>query len=79
MSAAKTFAATLMRKPGRLGWTIVRVPSAVSKAWGREAVTVRGEINGFGFRTSLFPDGQGGHTLLINKQIAAGRRGWRRR
>ena len=33
---------------------------------------VRGEINGFAFRTSLFPTGKGGHTLLVNKQMQAG-------
>jgi len=68
----KTFEAVLERKPGRLGWTIVRVPSSVSKAWGRGAVKVRGEINGFEFRTSLFPDGKGGHELLVNKQMQRG-------
>lgn len=35
---------------------------------------VRGEINGFAFRTSLFPTGQGGHYLLINKRMQAGAR-----
>ncbi len=68
----KSFDAVLERKPGKLGWTIVRVPASVSKAWGRGAVKVRGEINGFEFRTSLFPDGQGGHELLVNKQMQRG-------
>ncbi len=67
-----SFEAVLERKPERLGWTIVRVPSSVSKAWGRGAVKVRGEINGFAFRTSLFPDGKGGHALLVNKQMQRG-------
>jgi len=35
---------------------------------------VKGEINGFAFRTSLFPTGKGGHTLLINKRMQAGAR-----
>ena len=69
MEAGKSFKAVLERKPGRLGWTIVRVPANVSKAWGRGAVKVRGQINGFEFRTSLFPDGKGGHSLLVNKQM----------
>lgn len=68
----KSFEALLERKLGRLGWTIVRIPVAVSKAWGRAAVKVRGEINGFEFRTSLFPDGKGGHSLLVNKQMQKG-------
>ncbi len=33
---------------------------------------VRGEINGFPFRTSLFPTGKGDHYLLINKRMQAG-------
>ena len=69
---SKSFEAVLVRKPGRLGWTIVRIPESISKAWGRGAVKVRGQINGFEFRTSLFPDGQGGHALLVNKQMQRG-------
>ncbi len=69
---ARNFEAVLERKPGKLGWTIVRIPSSISKAWGRGAVKVRGEINGFEFRTSLFPDGHGGHSLLVNKQMQRG-------
>lgn len=69
---AREFDAVLERKLGRLGWIVVRVPSSISKAWGRGAVKVRGEINGFAFRTSLFPDGQGGHSLLVNKQMRRG-------
>ncbi len=69
---ARSFNAVLERKPGKLGWTIVRVPASVSKAWGRGAVKVRGKINGFEFRTSLFPDGKGGHELLVNKQMQRG-------
>jgi uncharacterized protein YdeI (YjbR/CyaY-like superfamily) len=33
---------------------------------------VKGEINGFAFRTSLFPDGRGGHRLVVNKQMQRG-------
>lgn len=72
MAAAKSFDAVLERKPGRLGWTVVRIPFDVAKLWGRGAVKVRGEINGFQFRTSLFPDGKGGHALLVNKKMQRG-------
>jgi len=40
----------------------------------RGRVKVRGEINGFPFRTTLFSDGKGGHTLLVNKKMQAGAR-----
>ena len=75
MATAKSFAATLERGAGRLNWVIVRIPFDVTKVWGvRGQLKVNGEINGFAFRTSLFPDGKGGHALLVNKnmQKAAG-------
>ena len=33
---------------------------------------VKGDINGFAFRTSLFPTGNGRHILLVNKRMQAG-------
>jgi len=33
---------------------------------------VKGEINDFDFRTSLFPTGKGEHYLLVNKRMQAG-------
>jgi uncharacterized protein YdeI (YjbR/CyaY-like superfamily) len=70
---AKSFRAALERDGTRLNWIIVRVPFDVAKVWGsRGQVRVRGEINGFAFRTSLFPTGDGRHTLLINKRMQAG-------
>ncbi len=33
---------------------------------------VKGEINGFAFRTSLFPTRKGEHFLLVNKKMQAG-------
>ena len=69
-SGAKTFQATLERMAGRLNWTIARIPFDVSKVWGnRGQLKVRGDINGFAFRTSLFATGQGAHYLLINKRM----------
>lgn len=54
-------------------WVIVRIPFDVHRVWGsRGQLRVEGDINGFAFRTSLFPDGQGGHTLLVNKRMQAG-------
>src|SRR3954466_10547182 len=69
----KKFMATLERMPGRLGWTIVRLPFDAAKLWGsRGALRVRGEMNGFEFRTSLFPNGRGGHYLLVKKMQSGG-------
>jgi uncharacterized protein YdeI (YjbR/CyaY-like superfamily) len=70
---AKFFKATLERMPSNLGWVIVRIPLDVPKIWGtRGMLKVKGEINGFAFRTSLFPTGKGYHYLLVNKRMQAG-------
>jgi uncharacterized protein YdeI (YjbR/CyaY-like superfamily) len=70
---SKSFKATLERLVSNLGWTIVHIPFDVPKIWGsRGNVRVRGEINGFAFRTSLFPIGNGCHFLLVNKRMQAG-------
>src|SRR6202022_4526947 len=70
---AKSFKATLERIPSKLGWVIVRIPLDVPKVWGtRGMLKVKGEINGFSFRTSLFPTGKGYHCLLVNKRMQAG-------
>ncbi len=70
---AKSFRATLERIQSRLGWTIIRIPFDISKIWGtRGQLRVKGEINGFAFRTSLFPARGGGHILLVNKRMQKG-------
>jgi uncharacterized protein YdeI (YjbR/CyaY-like superfamily) len=71
----KTFQAMLERSGDGLNWTIVRVPLDVAKIWGvRGQLRIKGEINGFGFRTSLFPTGKGSHILMVNKKMQAGGR-----
>src|SRR6266566_3100971 len=70
---AKSFKATLERMPSNLGWVIVRIPLDVPKVWGTRArLRVKGEINGFAIRTSLFPTGKGFHCLTVNKRMQAG-------
>jgi len=72
-SAARIFQATLQRIDSPLKWVMVRVPFDAGKLWGKRGqLKVKGEINGFAFRTSLFPDGKGGHRLLVNKQMQRG-------
>lgn len=75
-STRKSFAALLEPDGTALKWVIARIPFDVAKAWPvRNGRRVRGEIAGFAFRTSLFPDSRrGGHFLLVNKkmQSAAG-------
>jgi uncharacterized protein YdeI (YjbR/CyaY-like superfamily) len=70
---AQRFKATLERMRGNLGWVIVWIPFSVYEAWGsRGNFRVKGEINGFAFRTSLFPTRKGVHFLLVNKRMQAG-------
>jgi len=72
---AKAFTATLERGGGRLMWTIVRIPFDVAKLWGKRGhVHVFGTVNGFDFRTSLFPGGDGRHAMLVNKKMQKGAR-----
>ena len=69
----KTFKATLERMQGNLGWVIIRIPFNVEKIWGvRGRLRVKGEINGFEFRTALFPTGRGFHFMLVNKRMQTG-------
>ena len=69
-STAKSFQATLERMRSRLMWVIIRIPFDVAKVWGaRGRFKVKGEINGFAFRTSLFPTRQGHHILLVNNRM----------
>jgi uncharacterized protein YdeI (YjbR/CyaY-like superfamily) len=49
---------------------MMRIPFNVEKEWGSRArVSVRMKINGAEFRTSIFPDGEGGHRIMINKAM----------
>jgi uncharacterized protein YdeI (YjbR/CyaY-like superfamily) len=70
---SRSFSAPLERLRSDVGWVIVRVPLDVASAWGKRGrLPVKGEINGFPFRTSLFPTREGRHFLLINKRMQKG-------
>jgi uncharacterized protein YdeI (YjbR/CyaY-like superfamily) len=74
-SGLRRFEAVLERMRSRLNWTIIRVPFDAAKVFGmRGQINVKGEINGFGFRTCLFPCAGGGHILLVNKRMQKGAR-----
>ena len=73
--AAKRFEARLERMSSRLNWVIIHVPFDAAQVWGlRGQIKVRGEVNGFAFRTSLFPTREGRHILLVNKRMQKGAR-----
>jgi Domain of unknown function (DUF1905)/Bacteriocin-protection, YdeI or OmpD-Associated len=71
VTKGKQFRAVLEKGDRALGWTIARVP--FEPAW-KEMVRLRvmGDVNGFAFRTSLFPDPRGGFYLLVNRAMQTG-------
>lgn len=54
-------------------WTYMPVPLDVLAVFGTKGqVPVTGTINGFPFRTSLMPSGEGHHIMSISKEIKTG-------
>jgi uncharacterized protein YdeI (YjbR/CyaY-like superfamily) len=75
-SAVKSFTAVLEPLQNGLGWVVARIPFDPVEAWPeRRGLRVRGEIEGFAFRTSLFASAPGGgYFLLVNKKMQAAAR-----
>ncbi len=70
MSAKRTFEGTLRPDGTGLNWTVITVPFDPTKAWPkRQRLRVRGTINGFAFRTSLFRARDGSYILLVNRKM----------
>ena len=68
----RRFEALLEPERGGLGWTIARVPFTPSDVWPQMIrLRIRGTINGYGFRSSLFPYAgeRGGYFLLVNRSM----------
>lgn len=67
------FNATLLRPAGTakaISWTFLIVPKQASAKFpSRGQTTVEGTINGFAFRATLDPDGQGGHWLKVGRKM----------
>jgi hypothetical protein len=62
------------RGPGG-SWIFITVPfDAAAEFGGRGRVPVAGTINGFAFRSSLLPVGDGTHRLAVSKPMRAGAR-----
>jgi uncharacterized protein YdeI (YjbR/CyaY-like superfamily) len=75
-SKPKIFRAVLETTGNALRWVIARVPFDPAEVWpNRNGRRVRGEINGFAFRTSLFPESGGKkYVILVNKKMQCGAR-----
>jgi uncharacterized protein YdeI (YjbR/CyaY-like superfamily) len=73
MSTRKKFRGLLEPDNTNLKWVIVKLPFDPAKTWPvRNRLRVRGTINDFAFRTSLFGSPQGGHYLPVNKVMQKG-------
>jgi hypothetical protein len=67
------FEAKLIGKGPGNAWTFLPIPFDVQKAFGSKArVPVVGTINGFSFRNSLMPEGDGTHAIMVNKELQKG-------
>ena len=73
MKTRQEFRARLEAQGPGGAWTYIVLPFSVEKTWGSRAlVSVKGSINGFGFRSSVFPAGDGTHTMMVNKAMQQG-------
>jgi uncharacterized protein YdeI (YjbR/CyaY-like superfamily) len=71
----QTFEAALVPGDKSLGWTTVPVPFDPASVWTeRIRLRVKGTVNGFAFRTSLFPETgkTASYFLLVNRAMQAG-------
>lgn len=72
-ATSKKFRGVLEPDHTALKWVVVKVPFDPVKAWPtRNRLRVKGTINTFAFRTSLFGSATGGYVLLVNKQMQKG-------
>lgn len=73
---SKNFEAVLEKGENGLGWTIARVPFVPHDVWPEMLrLRVKGTVNGFAFRTSLFPfRGGGAFYVLVNRLMEKGGR-----
>ena len=70
---AKSFSAVLTRSGNALHWVVIQLPFDSARLWKiRGQIRVKGDINGFPFRTSLFPTGDGHHFMIVNQQMQKG-------
>ena len=67
------FKARLMAHGPGGAWTFLYVPFNVEKTFASKArVSVAGTMNGFAFRNSLLPLGDGTHRMAVTKELQAG-------
>ena len=73
MSTRQRFRSMLVPDGTNLKWVVARVPFSPTKVWKtRNRMRVKGAINGFAFRTSLFGSAEKGYVVLVNKTMQKG-------
>jgi hypothetical protein len=67
------FKAKLVAIGPKGAWTILPIPLNVAEVFASKArVPVMGTMNGFPFRNSLMPEGDGTHRMMVGKELQAG-------
>ena len=67
------FEARLTARGPKGAWAYLPIPFNVEKAFGKKSmVLVVGTMNGFPFRNSLMPEGDGTHLMAVSKELRAG-------
>jgi uncharacterized protein YdeI (YjbR/CyaY-like superfamily) len=70
MSTRQRFRSLLVPDGTNLKWVIARVPFSPTQVWKtRNRMRVKGTINGFAFRSSLFGSAEKGYVILVNKTM----------
>lgn len=69
----QTFNVKLIARGPKGAWTHLEVPFSVERTWGTRArVAVRGTVNGFPFRSSLMPRGEGVFYMAFTRAMQEG-------
>jgi hypothetical protein len=69
----KRFKAKLTGRGPNGAWTFLPIPFDVEAVFGSKArLAVAGTLNGFAFRNSLLPNGDGTHSMPVNKELQTG-------
>ncbi len=67
------FKGKLVAKGPNGAWTYLPIPFDVQQVFGTRArIAVAGTINGFPFRNSLMPEGDGTHSMMVGKELRSG-------
>ena len=67
------FTTSLVAMGPKGAWVFLYLPEKADKLLGTKArVPILGTINGFAFRSSAFPTGDGTHQIAVNKVMQAG-------